>query len=85
MFTFREHNIKNEQVMKQPSAYVIGNIFFISIGESFNPEIPKKYLKASSSGIYSIAIYTEQEILEKYPDAKPCKDLQSIGDVWKSH
>lgn len=70
--------------MNQPAVYIIGNIFFIKIGDTFQPDVPNKYMKASNNGVYCVDIWTEEEIIQKYPDAKPCKNLQSIGEVWNS-
>lgn len=69
--------------MKYPACYTVGNIFFIKIGDDFQIEITPKYLRASSTGVYSAMVWTKEEILSKYPDVKACKDLQSIGEVWK--
>jgi hypothetical protein len=64
------------------AGYTIGNIFFIATGESYNPTVSKKYLQAGTSGIYSIEIWTEEEILAKWPTAKPFKSLLDIKEVW---
>lgn len=66
------------------SIYIVGNIFFIQIGESFSTDVPPKYLQAGSTGIFTCNIWTEEEILAKYPNAKPCKNLQNIGKVWNT-
>lgn len=66
----------------QPAVYAIGNIFFIKIGNNFDPTVKNKYMKASSGGIYSCDIWTEEEILEKYPTAKSNKSLLEIKSCW---
>jgi len=70
----------------QPVGYIIGNILWISIGSSFNPSVPNKYLQASwSSGVYTNEIWTQAEILDKYPNAKPVKSLLDIKEIYQSN
>jgi hypothetical protein len=66
----------------QPAIYVVGNIFFIKIGSNFGPDVKNKYMKASSEGIYSCDIWTEEEIREKHPTANSNKSLLEIKYCW---
>ena len=63
--------------------YIYANRIWILIGEGNASETCHKYIQASlNSGIYSTDIWTELEILTKYPQAKPLKSLLDIKEVW---
>lgn len=68
--------------MNQPSAYVIGNVFFIAVNVPYDCQVPRKYLQACSAGVYTLDIWTQEEILTKYPDAKPCIDLARLTETY---
>lgn len=69
--------------MKQPVAYIIGNILWIAIGDSWESDVSLKYMMASwTSGIYNNQIWTQQEIINKYPNAKPVDSLINIKDIY---
>lgn len=71
--------------MTQPVAYIVGNILWIAIGDTWKNNVSLKYMMASwTSGIYNNQIWTEKEITDTHPDAKPVKSLLDIKDVYKS-
>jgi len=73
--------------MEFPVAYLTGNIVFISIGDRYKPEenASIKYMLASiSSGIFVVEIFTKEEILKKYPNAKPVSNLLNLKEVYNT-
>ena len=62
--------------------YVVGNIFFIGIGETYDPTVTKKFLQSSNKGVYSSEIWTKEEIFQKWPKAKGCRSILEIKEIY---
>ncbi len=63
--------------------YIYANRLWIRIGDAYQSETSVKYIQASfNSGVFSTDVWTELEILTKYPQAKPLKSLIDIKEVW---
>lgn len=67
--------------------YLSGNIVFIPIDRKDRNSPSTKYMVASISGyIFSSDIYTEKEIIDKYPDAQKLNSFLEINKVYhKTH
>jgi hypothetical protein len=65
--------------------YLVGNILFIPIDQSFDDTTSKKYITASISGyLFASEISTEEEILKQYPGVKKVKDFLEVYNVYNS-
>ena len=68
--------------MKAPNIYITGNVLYIMI-DTNNRDIKPKYVRAAINGyVLGNEIYTQDEILENSPNAKPCKDFLEVNKIY---
>lgn len=63
--------------------YLIGNIVFYPFQN--NNLSNTKYVKGSISGeLFLNDIYSKEELLKEFPNAKPCDNLHDVCKTWGS-
>jgi len=61
--------------------YLVSNIVFFPFEDNSGKNV--RYVKGSISGdLFLNNIWSEQEILNEYPDAKICKNLHEVIKTW---
>lgn len=72
--------------MKYPNVYLVGNCLYIQIDRELDDEKTPKYIKCSLNGIlFPAEIYTVNELVEEYPDAKPFNTILDayVKCIWE--
>lgn len=67
-----------------PVMYIFSNLIWIAYGENTLNTSQKYFQCSNHSGIYSTNIWTNQEILDTYPNAKPVHSMSEFSKVWET-